>query len=109
MINGKTTVQIKLILLHSILIATEEQHEDDPLEVICLDGLSVEKTFDSDNGYGILISHRDKYYNQKKFYFLNDKMQNKWMEHMKFFKGSSINAMYELGQEIGKGKFSLVY
>ena len=31
------------------------------------------------------------------------------MEFLKFFKGSSINLLYEMGEKIGIGKFSIVY
>ena len=31
------------------------------------------------------------------------------MEYLKFFKGSSAQQHYEMGQKIGTGKFSIVY
>ena len=31
------------------------------------------------------------------------------MEYLKYYKGASITQLYEMGQKIGIGKFSVVY
>jgi hypothetical protein len=41
--------------------------------------------------------HRDGIYKPKIFYFLNEIIQKEWTEHLKFYRGTSINQLYEIG------------
>ena len=45
----------------------------------------------------------------KKLFFVNENLQGQWMDHLKFFKGSSITQLYDMEEKIGIGKFSVVY
>jgi serine/threonine protein kinase len=77
--------------------------------VICLEGLTVLRKYESSNGFAISISHRDGIYEEKKVYFKNEKLLLDWMELLKFYKGASVHELYEIREKIGTGKFSLVY
>ena len=76
---------------------------------ICLEGLSAWSIFEEDKGHGIEISHRDIFYDRKKFFFLNEGIQQNWMEHLKYYRGSSVSQLFDMGEKIGIGKFSVVY
>lgn len=65
--------------------------------------------FGEQDGHGIEISHREGVYRSHKFFFLNQDLQKRWMENLKYYKGSSISQMFEMGEKIGIGKFSVVY
>ena len=91
------------------MIVCEEEDPENPIMIICLEGLSVKKMFEPTNGHGIEISHRDGIYPMKKFFFLNENLSDGWMEHLKYFKGASIAQLYKMSDKIGIGKFSVVY
>lgn len=43
------------------------------------------------------MSHRDEYYEEKKFFFKNEELLLEWMELLKFYKGESVQNRYEIG------------
>lgn len=58
-------------LLHSVLIVCEEQNLENPILIVCLDGLEAKATFTDSFGPGVELSHRDGFYQTRSFYFLN--------------------------------------
>lgn len=96
-------------LLNSVLVVAEGPDSVMPMMLIPLEGLAVKKYFAEDRGYGIEISHREGVYPVKMFTFLHESLQAEWMDHLKYYKGSSINQLYDMGDKIGIGKFSIVY
>lgn len=48
-----------MIFLHSIIVITDEKDNTRPIEIICLEGLEVTKSYDKTFGFGIDIAHRD--------------------------------------------------
>lgn len=92
-----------------MLVVCKEKRPETPSRVICLDGLAVRKTFDLANGFGFEISHRDGVYENKKFFLKDEAVVGEWMELLKYYKGESVQQIYEFGEKIGTGKFSIVY
>jgi hypothetical protein len=100
---------VRLFLQHSILVICLVSELEQPIMVICLEGLAVRRIFEIETGFGIEISHRDGVYKDKKFFFKNEEILIEWVELLKFFKGDSVQKMYDVGEKIGTGKFSVVY
>ena len=67
-------------LLNNIIIVCEESEQDSPIMIICLEGLVTKSIFDETFGYGIEISHRDGFYESKKFFMKDKDLVTKWME-----------------------------
>lgn len=65
--------------------------------MICLEGLSVRRIFEIDNGFGIEVSHRDGVYQDKKFFFKNEELLIEWINLLSFYKGYSVQNRYEIG------------
>jgi hypothetical protein len=55
-------VVVKLYLQNSILVISLERTPEMPIEVICLEGLTVVRKYETTNGFAINISHRDGIY-----------------------------------------------
>ena len=65
--------------------------------IICLEGLLVkDKGYDKTGGYKIEISHRDGIYPVKEFFFVNEELENKWREFLRFYKGPSGVQLYDI-------------
>lgn len=102
-------IPVRLFLQHSILAVCESQNLEQPLMVICLEGLAVRRIFEIETGFGIEVSHRDGVYRDKRFFFKNEEVLVEWIELLKYYKGDSVQKMYDIGEKIGTGKFSVVY
>ena len=53
---------VRLFLQHSILVVCAQGAEEQPLLVVCLEGLAVRRIYEIETGFGIEISHRDGVY-----------------------------------------------
>jgi hypothetical protein len=107
-LSGKT-FSASLFLHHSILVVCEEGKLEMPVLVICLEGLIVKRIYESENGFGFSITHRDDFYHEKKVFLKNEGLLLEWMELLRFYNGESIQQKYEVEEKIGTGKFSVVY
>ncbi len=56
-----------------------------PLIIICLDGLSVRRIFEETIGFGIEISHREGYYQDKKIFFDNEDILMDWLQSLQLY------------------------
>ena len=63
---------VLITLLHSSLIVCEQNDRENPVLIICFDGLAVKPIYKEENGHGIEITHRDGIYQSRIFYFLNE-------------------------------------
>ena len=72
-------MKVILFLLHSILVVCGVNDLEMPIMIICLDGLEVSKTYGADLGFGIKISHRNRVYPEKNFYFKNENLMLEWI------------------------------
>lgn len=108
-VNDVRPKKVIISLLNSVLLVCEEKDLSTPISIVCLDGLSTKKIFDEEKGNGIEITHRDEIYTAKRFYLKDKMLADEWMEHLKFYRGCSISMLYEMGEKIGVGKFSVVY
>lgn len=79
------------------------------MALICLEGLAANPFFDNSKGHGVELVHRDGIYPPKRIYLQTEAMQKGWMEVLKFYKGRTINQMYDIKEQIGMGRFSVVY
>ena len=107
--NWKYHNKIAHLLKHSVIIVCEEENNTDPIEIICLEGLEVNKIFEENQGFGFYISHRDGFYPAKKIFLKNEAIRDDWNESLKYFKGGAIENVFAMGKKIGTGKFSVVY
>lgn len=86
-----------MFLHHSILAVCETESLEQPIMIICLEGLAVRRIFEIEAGFGIEISHRDGVYRDKKFFFKNEELLLEWIELLKFYKGESVQKLYDIG------------
>jgi hypothetical protein len=50
--NDNEKIKVKLFLHHSILVICEENKLQVPICVVCLEGLTVKRIYEIDNGFG---------------------------------------------------------
>lgn len=97
-----------LLLFHGVLVAFKEG-EKEAAAVVCLEGLAVKRIYEAKCGFGLLFSHRDRVYPERKAFFRNEALAEEWNELLRFYRGESIHEKYSIGGKIGTGKFSVVY
>lgn len=69
---GNSLQTIHLYLLDSTIIICKENDLEQPVYIICLDGLEVKRTFDKGRGFAIEITHRDGLYPTKTIFLKNE-------------------------------------
>jgi hypothetical protein len=66
-----------------------------PVEVKNMEGLIVDAK-NNENGFGMLIKHRDGVYPEKEYYFENEGVQKEWLRVLDEFKENSIYNKYQI-------------
>ena len=71
LVEGDNKTKVRLFLVNSILVAADHNRHERPISVICLEGLTVKRVYDLQNGFGFEVTHRDGIYIPKRIYLKN--------------------------------------